>query len=80
MSKQCPNCGSYNTEHRVTGIVGYSAVQGARFVTAGVAAIAMGLFNRSTGPAAGTMVMRNTKDWGETIHRHYCCNCNKSFK
>ena len=80
MSKRCPYCCSYNTEHRVTGILGYTAVQGMRFATAAVAALTVGVVNKTAGHGAGHTVIHNTKTWGEDIHRHDCCNCKRSFK
>ena len=81
MSKKCPYCGSYNTELKVTGNVGYGLVQGARLFTAGVASMAVGLFNRSAAHSVGHVVLHNTERWGESIERHHCCNpgCGKDF-
>lgn len=80
MSKKCTHCGSYNTETKVSGNIGYGFVQVTRIATAGGAAILGGLFGHAAGHAAGHSVMNNTKDWGENINKHHCCNCGKDFK
>lgn len=80
MSKKCTRCGSYNTELKVSGNIGYGLLQGARFVGAGVAYVVGGLFNHAAGHVAGHGVLRETEDWGEDIDRHHCCNCGKDFK
>ena len=79
MSKQSPHCGSYKTELKISGNVGFGVVQGARLAVAGVASIAVGAFNRSAGHAAGHSIIHNTKDWGKDIKRHHCCSCDKDF-
>lgn len=79
MSKQCPHCGHYNTESKISGNLGYVAVQGLRFGAAMVAAAAVGAFNRSAGHAAGHTVIHNTESWGNDIKRYHCCNCGKDF-
>ena len=81
MSKKCPHCGSYNTELKVSGNIGYGLVQGARLLTAGVASMAVGLFNHTAGHAAGHSMLHNTESWGKSISRHHCCNpkCGKDF-
>lgn len=80
MSKKCTHCGSYNTEAKVSGKIGYNVVQAVRIATAGGAAIVGGFLGPSTAHAAGHSVMNNTKDWGEDINKHHCCNCGKDFK
>ena len=80
MSKKCPHCGSYNTESKVSGNIGYGLVQGARFICAGAAYAAVGLFNHGAAHAAGHSVLHGTEDWGDDIDRHYCCNCGRDFK
>lgn len=75
MSKQCPFCGHYNTELKVTGVVGYSALQGVRIFAAAAASMVVGVFNHS----AGHSVIHNTEKWGEKIERHHCCNCGNDF-
>lgn len=80
MSKQCPHCGSYNTESSISGNVGYGLTQVARFAVAGSAALIVGAFNHTAGHAAGHNIIHNTKDWGEDINRHHCCSCGKDFK
>lgn len=79
MSKKCPYCGSYNTESKISGYIGYGVVKGARIAAAGIASIAGGLLNKHIGHAAGHSVLNNTKDWGESIDCHHCCNCGKDF-
>ena len=78
MSKKCTHCGSYNTELKVSGNVGYAFAQGARIVAGGAALVA-GLFNHSAGHVAGHGVLKNTEDWGKDINRHHCCACGKDF-
>lgn len=80
MSKKCPHCGSYNTESKVSGNIGYGLVQGARFICAGAAYAAVGLFNRGAAHAAGHSVLHGTEDWGDDIDRHHCCKCGRDFK
>ena len=80
MSKCCPHCGHYNTELKISGNLGYAAVQGFRFATAMTAASVVGIFNHSAGHAAGHSVIHNTESWGKDINRHHCCNCGKDFK
>ena len=81
MSKKCPysDCGSYNTESKVSGNIGYGMVQVTRFASAGVACIVGGLFGHAAGHAAGHGVLRETKDWGKDIKRYHCCNCGRDF-
>lgn len=80
MSKKCPRCGSYNTESKVSGNIGYGLVQGARYASAAAAYIAGGIFNHAAGHAAGHSVLHGTEDWGKDINRHHCCNCGKDFE
>ena len=79
MSRKCPHCGSYNTELKISGNGGYGVVKGARIAAAGIAHVAGGLFGKYVGNAAGHAVLNSTKDWGEGIDRHHCCNCGKDF-
>ena len=80
MSKKCPHCGSYNSESIVSGNIGYGLVQGARYISAGAAYVAVGLFNHGAAHAAGHSVLHGTEDWGDDIDRHHCCNCGRDFK
>ena len=78
MSKQCPYCGSWNTEVVVGNYVGRGLVNTGRFALAAGAAMVVGLFNHTAGHAAGHAVMHNT-DPGE-FHGHRCCECGREFE
>lgn len=80
MSKQCPYCGSFNTESNVSGNIKYGLVQGVRFVTAATSGLTMGIFNHHLAHGAAHSVLHNTEQWGKNIDRHHCCNCGKDFK
>ena len=73
MSKKCPHCGSYNTELKISGNVGYGVVKGARIAAAGIA------LGKYAGHTAGHSLLNSTKDWGEDMDHHHCCNCGKDF-
>ncbi len=79
MSKQCPHCGSYNTELKISGNIGIGLIQGARLAVAGATSVAVGVFNRSAGHAAGHAVLHNTENWGNDIKRYHCCSCKRDF-
>lgn len=78
MSKQCPHCGSWNTEAVVANYVGRGLINTGRFALAGAAGMVVGLFARGATGGVATDIWRNT-DPGE-FHGHRCCVCGKEFK
>lgn len=81
MSEKCPHCGSYNTESKTIGKVAYVGVQAARVGAASAAAVAGRLIGQpATGTGGAIMIWRGSKDWGNDICRHHCCECGKDFK
>lgn len=79
MSKQCTNCGSYNTERSMRGTANYFLRQTARFAVAGGTSLVVGTFNKSAGQGAGRAMLHNTENWVSTIKLYYCCDCGKDF-
>lgn len=77
MSKQCPHCGSYNTETSVNNYVKRGVVNAGRFAIASAAAICMGLFSREHAAHAGVHTYKSL-DPG-TFNGNHCCNCGKDF-
>lgn len=78
MSKQCPHCGSWNTEVAVGNYVGRGLVNIGRFALAAGATMVVGFFNHTAGHGAGHAVIHNT-DPG-TFYGHRCCVCGKEFE
>ena len=79
MSKQCTNCGSYNTERSVGGTVNYLARQTGRLIVSGAASVAVGIFNKSAGHGVGHAMLKNTENWVSGVDQYHCCNCHRDF-
>lgn len=77
MSKQCPNCGSYNTDPIIINYVGRGLLHAGRAALALGAHAVGGLINPSTGAASGHTVWKNTEPG--PLKSHKCNNCGHIF-
>lgn len=77
MSKQCPHCGSYNTEAAIDNYVGRGMVNIGRAALAIGASLIGSLGGPTTGKVFAMGTWKNT-DPGE-FKGHRCCNCGEEF-
>lgn len=77
MSKQCPHCGSYNTDPVVINYIGRGIIHAGRGILAYGAGAVASIFSHSAGHAAAHTVFENTKPG--PFYGHKCNSCGRKF-